>query len=127
MADEIHDCHANGCEDNAHPEVPFCKRHSNMLPPPHKKALWAERRKDGLCGACNPVGEEAQHARSERWNDLYNLGLAILLVIEYDECEAPSDMHDVEGFCWGCGVGDAQKTYRTAGKVVKKFQLKAVA
>lgn len=124
---EIHDCHANGCVDNAHPEMPFCKRHSNMLPPPHKKALWAERRMDGVCGACSTAGEETAYARSERWDELFNLGVAILLVVEYDECGGGPEVHDAEGFCWGCGVADAERTYARAGKAVEKFQLKRVA
>lgn len=122
----IHDCHANGCEDNSHPESPFCKRHFNMLPEPHRKALWSERRKDGMCSACYPKRDaEPGQEQSERWLELFNLGVALLLVIEYDDCGAPDEMRDEEGFCWGCGVWDEIKTYETARKVVKKFGLKA--
>lgn len=122
----IHFCHANGCSqsDEIHPEIPFCKHHFGSLPEPHRQALWKERRKDGLCGACNPKhDEEQQYARSDRWDDMFNLGVAVLLVMAYDECGAPPEMHDAQGFCWGCGVHDAQKTYSTAGKVIEKFGL----
>lgn len=124
----IHDCHADGCDSNSHQEIPFCKRHFNMLPEAHRKALWNERRQDGLCTACYPrLDAEPGLEQSERWQELFNLGVAILLVIEYEECGAPSSMYDSEGFCWGCGVADAEKTYVTANKIVKKFGLKATA
>lgn len=107
--------------------MPFCQRHANTLPEPHKKALWVERRKDGVCGACSPVGEGVDAMRSERWNDLFNLGVAILLVVYYDECGAPPEMHDDAGFCWGCGVHDAHNVYKIANKVVVKFGLRRAA
>ena len=89
-----------------------------MLHPAHQKKLWGDRPGDGTCGACEPGGP------SEAWHELYNLGVAILLVLEYGDCGAGPELHDEDsGFCWGCGVNQAQATYARAEKAAK--QLKA--
>ena len=122
-----HWCHANGCQaEDAHQENPFCRRHFKMLPRPLQKDLWAERRQDGTCGACLPGdASEVRLSASRRWPELFNLGVAICLLVEFEDgCGAPESMHDEDsGFCWGCGVDDAQKTYGRAARAVEKFAL----
>ena len=120
-----HECHATGCSDEAHPEIPFCKRHFGMLPEAHRKKLWSGRPKDKVCGACDPGHSQAAPLiRRDGWDDLYILGVAILLVIEYDDCGAPPELHDEQGFCWMCGMPDAARTYKRAERVVERFKLK---
>ena len=126
-----HHCHGNGCQRGAHPAMPFCEHHVNMLPLPHKERLWRGRRRDkdmDPCAACDPyLSEEVRLRRSRQWDDLYNLGIAILLVLEYEDCGAPDSLYDEDGFCWGCGVVDAKRTYKRAGKVIAKYELKRAA
>lgn len=119
-----HQCHANGCPaDDCHPEAPFCPIHFKMLHPAHQKKLWGDRRQDGECGACHPgPAAEARLRAREGWYELFNLAVAILLVLEYDGCGAPASMHDEDGFCWGCGVDKAQGTYARANKAVAKMK-----
>lgn len=111
-----HTCHACGCDREAHPEVPFCKECFNILPKKHKQILWKER-VEGQCGGCDPEGFSAD------WLNLYNLGVAVILTVQYFECEAPKLMYDEDGFCWGCGVDKAKKTYKIANKIVEKYGL----
>ena len=116
-----HTCHANGCTaEDAHPEVPFCPRHFKALHPNHQKKLWKGRRLDGKCGACFPGAPDDASLRAEAdWHELYNLGIAILLVLEYGSCGAGPELHDEHtGFCWGCGVDQAEQAYARANKAV---------
>jgi hypothetical protein len=118
-----HWCHANGCQaDDCHLEVPFCGRHFKMLHSGHQKKLWAGRRLDGLCGACFP-GEapEARLRAAGDWWELFNLAIAILIILDYGDCGAPDEMYEpvgehFTGFCWGCGVDNARETYARARK-----------
>jgi len=113
-----HRCHANGCEaDDCHLEAPFCPRHFKMLHPSHQKKLWGGRRLDGVCGACFP-GEapEARLRATGDWVELFNLAIAVLLVLEFGDCGAGPELHDEDGFCWGCGVFGAPETYARAHK-----------
>lgn len=120
-----HPCHANGCTaDDCHPELPFCKRHFNLLPEVHRKKLWRGRRKDGVCGFCDPrEADEFPLRAADDWHELVNLAIAILLVLEYDDCGSHPRLFDRDGFCWGCGVADAEATYQQARAVIKKFNL----
>ena len=124
----IHICHANGCTDAAHDEIPFCKRCFGLLPEAHRKKLWATRPK-GVCGACVAFGPEDKTKRSdvvsEDWDRLYHLGLSVLLQVYYGGCGAPPPYQDDDGFCWACGIPDALKNEAVAKKVVTKFGLTA--
>lgn len=115
-----HQCHANGCQAvDCHPEAPFCKKHFKMLHPAHQKALWGGRAGGGCCAACEPVEGQGP---AEGWWELYNLAVAILLVTEYEKCGFGADMHDDDsGFCWGCGVDQAEATYTRARAAVTKL------
>lgn len=117
-----HRCHANGCsQDDAHPELPFCKKHFRLLPEAMQKRLWSGRRRDGLCGACDPkLADEVRLRAHKDWNDLFNLAVAMILTIEYGSCGAPESFHDETGFCWGCGVNNAPATYDKAAKLLEK-------
>lgn len=117
-----HRCHANGCEDEAHPELPLCKRHFNTLPEAHRKRLWAERPK-GKCGACEPGQDDAGRMRSKDWDMLLNLGIAIVACVEAPEYEPQPEWQDDQGFCWMAGLYEAEKTVRIARKVIEKFKL----
>lgn len=124
----MHRCHATGCgAEDAHPEVPFCKPHFAALPKPHQQKLWKGRRKDGVCGACDPrEADEIRLRAIDNWYELFNLALAILLIVDHDGCGIPN--HDEHtGFCWGCGVDQAEATYVTAEKIVKKYGLRQAA
>lgn len=121
-----HQCHAAGCEAvDCHPELPFCRRHYNMLPELYRKLLWAGRRKDKVCGACNPreAGEVPLRA-DERWYGLLNLSYAVLFLIENEGCK--SEWIDKGGFCWRCGVFDADKTHEQALIVIERFSLRRI-
>lgn len=121
----MHRCHANGCQaDDCHPEAPFCGRHFKMLHQAHQKRLWGGRRQDGICGACDPgAAPEARLRAAPDWYELFNLAVAILLVLEYEDCGAPPELHDDHtGFCWGCGVDRAQEAYARAKKAVEKMR-----
>jgi hypothetical protein len=104
--------------------MPFCKRHANLLPEPHKKRLWTERTK-GRCGACEAMDIP------KAWNFLYHLGIALLMLIEFGDdarsghcgCGAPPRMRDDEGFCWVCGVDDSFRTFDVARKAMKKYKI----
>lgn len=51
------------------------------------------------------------------WQELFNLAVAILLVLDYGRCGAGPELHDDHtGFCWGCGVDNAEKTYAQANR-----------
>ena len=113
-----HRCHANGCEDEAHAEIPFCKRHFGILPEPHRKRMWAERPK-GYCGAC----EAGMQHTSEDWKSLCNLGIAIIAAVEVPEYQPQPEWTDEAGFCWMAGIHDAEKSMKTANAVVKKFSI----
>jgi hypothetical protein len=113
-----HRCHANGCQaDDCHPELPFCRRHTGMLPQWLRKALWSGRRLDGRCGACADAESmplDARHRAVPEWPVHFNLAVAIALTAEFGDCGAPPELHDDQGFCWGCGVAAAADTYRMA-------------
>ena len=117
-----HHCHANGCSAEAHPEMPFCRRHAGMLPDPHKKRLWAER-PVGQCGVCDPVLDAGD------WPMLFNLGIAMLMLAEFGgnqvegqcECGAPVSYRDDGGFCWICGVDEAEKAFAISRKAMEKY------
>lgn len=120
-----HRCHANGCEEEAHPEIPFCKPHFQLLPEAHRKRLWNERPKRA-CGTCYP--QDNQHdptspRRSADWNMLFNLGVAIVACVEAPEYEPRPEWIDEQGFCWMGGLQDAEKSVRTARAVIKKYNL----
>lgn len=117
-----HQCHANGCEAEAHLELPLCKRHFGVLPEAHRKRLWSERPK-GRCGVCSAVGDEAGALRSHDWNMLANLGIAIVALVEAPEYEPEPETTDEQGFCWVGGIQDAEKTVKTARAVIKKFNI----
>lgn len=119
----IHTCHANGCTNAAHDEIPFCKRCFNQLPEAHRKKLWKSRRLDKKCGACHVKDDEAQFRRADDWDGLFYLAMTILLQLHYEGCGAPPEYQDDEGFCWACGIPDALKHEATAKKVVAKFEL----
>jgi len=121
-----HSCHANGCEGDAHPELPFCKRHFNVLPEAHRKRLWAERPK-GKCGACEPGADEEGRLRGKDWDMLLNLAIAIVACVEAPAYEPRPEWADAQGFCWMGGLHEADKTVRLARKVVEKFGLTAVS
>jgi hypothetical protein len=90
-----------------------------MLPEGHRKALWGGRRRDGLCGACHPgEAEEVPLRAADGWFELLNLAVATLLVKEYGDCGSHPHLFDAEGFCWGCGVFDAEKTYKQAREAI---------
>lgn len=117
-----HWCHANGCDnDDAHPEIPFCKMHFKLLPEAHQKRLWAERVKGG-CGAC---WMDESYGRSVDWNTLYNLAVAIIANVEAPEYTPQPEWMDDSGFCWMAGIHDAEKTMKMARAIVKKFSLSA--
>lgn len=126
-----HICHARGCEEDAHPEMPFCKRHANLLPEPHKLKLWNGRPR-GKCGCCEFMENDGRDAS---WNMLLDLGIAMLLLIEFGNdalpprcgCGAPPGLRDDEGFCWGCGVYSAEKTYEVARKAIRKYKVQIQA
>lgn len=111
-----HTCHANGCTNVAHDEIPFCKQCFGLLPETHRKKLWTTRAK-GACGGCRkaliPVA----------WSELYYLGVSIILQLQFDGCGAPPPYQDSEGFCWACGIPDALKNEDTAKKIIKKLGL----
>ena len=114
-----HACHANGCESpDVHPEIPFCKKHWEMLPEPHQKKLWRGRTK-GECAVC----EDFEEATAE-WRMFAHLGIALLCYLEYGDHDCPEELTDADGFCWGCGVQDAAKLYRQAASLAKKYGLK---
>jgi len=119
-----HRCHANGCDEEAHPEIPFCKRHFGLLPEAHRKRLWAERAK-GKCGVCGDPQDDAGNLRSKDWNSLANLGIAIIALVEAPEYDPRPEWMDEQGFCWMGGITDAEKTVKTARAVIKKFDLAA--
>jgi len=97
-----------------------------MLPEGARKRLWGGRRKDGLCGACHPAEAEEVPLRAvEGWFELFNRSVAVLLVLEYDECGGHPQLFDRDGFCWGCGVFDAEKTYKEAEELIEKHSLKS--
>lgn len=95
-----------------------------MLPEPYRKHLWKGRRKDGVCGACDHrEADEAPLCAAPDWAEVYNRSVAILLILEYDDCGSHPHLFDREGFCWGCGIFDAERTYAEAREVIKKFAL----
>lgn len=114
--------------------MPFCKRHANLLPEPHKLRLWNERPKK-KCGACEVGGDDWDCPRSEGWNFLFHLAIAMLMLIEFGDdapdrncgCGAPPSMRDDEGFCWVCGVDDSAKTFDIARKAMRKYDIKAAS
>jgi hypothetical protein len=113
----LHYCHANGCEDpDTHPELPFCKRHWNMLPVAHRNKLWRLKPAQG-CGVCNP------RSAMKEWAGLVNLAIALLCRIEYGRHDCPESFLDETGFCWGCGCYDVPKVYKVSEAVIKKFNL----
>jgi len=123
----MHFCHANGCIEEAHREVPFCKPHFQMLPEPHRKKLW-EGRPKGRCGACEPLDDASdrdQPKRADDWNSLLNLGVAIIAVAEAPEYEPPPECVDEQGFCWVGGIHDAIKTVKTARTIIQRFNIQA--
>jgi hypothetical protein len=95
-----------------------------MLPEGHRKRLWGGRRKDGVCGACDPrEAEEVPLRAVDGWFESFNLAVAILLTVEYEDCGSHPHLFDKEGFCWGCGVLDAETVYQEARGTIKKFGL----
>lgn len=122
----MHFCHANGCLEEAHPEMPLCKPHFQVLPEPHRKRLWAERPK-GRCGACEPIDDDGLPRRTKDWNGLFNLGAMILAALEAPEYRPQPEWVDEGGFCWKGGFHDAMKTREMADKIIARFGLKAVA
>ncbi len=117
----MHTCHANGCDDDAHPEVPFCKRHFRLLPEPHRDKLWKGRPR-GMCGAC-VVHSGVDTTRAPDWNHYLNLGVAILAVVEAPGYGPREEWLDEQGFCWMGGIQDAVKIVRVAQKVADKFNI----
>lgn len=119
-----HRCHANGCTEEAHPEIPFCKRHFQLLPAEHRSRLWAKREK-GVCGACvaDDPSDAGRQRRASDWNMLLNLGIAIVACIEAPQYDPQPEWLDEHGFCWVGGLHDATKTVKTARAVIKKFNL----
>jgi hypothetical protein len=111
--------------------MPICKRHAEMLPEPHKIRLWKERA-PGKCGACDPHDDDVAYQRSDAWDMLYDLAIAMLLLIEFGNdslppacgCGAPAALRDDDGFCWGCGVADAEESYRVARLAIKKYNVR---
>lgn len=125
LFDEPHVCHARGCTQGAHPEMPFCRDHAGKLPEPHKKALWSKRPDPGkgTCGACKEYLSTQESP--QEWLGLYDLGLAILLKLDFGECGAPESLRDEEdGFCWACGIMNAPHNEMVADKVIAKFGLR---
>lgn len=120
-----HHCHANGCQaDDCHSELPFCKRHLNMLPELYRKRLWSGRRRDGICGACDPrQADEVPLRAADGWAGLFNQSVAILLILEYEDCGSHPHLFDRDGFCWGCGTFDAERTCQDARAAIQKFSL----
>ncbi len=137
-----HRCHALAATDDkvcgaeAHPAMPFCKHHVGLLPEPHKKRIWAERRKDpgeDPCGLCDPRrSEEVRRRRSKDWDMLVHLGMAMLLLIEFGGetksgrcgCGAPREtLTDEQGFCWGCGINNSKKLFQVAYSAIKKYNI----
>jgi hypothetical protein len=112
-----HDCHANGCEEeDAHHELPFCRRHFNMLPVPHRNKLW-EMRSRGECGVCIPKDAIPEFL------ELANLGIAIIHYLEWGDHDCPDELCDDGGFCWGCGIQGPDKVFRQAKVVEERFNL----
>jgi len=111
-----HRCHANGCPaDDCHPELPFCRRHVGMLPEWLRLAVWTGRRRDGQCGICaEDPPLDARDRSAPEWFERFNLAVAIALIVEFGDCGAPPELHDDQGFCWGCGVANSTKTYERA-------------
>ncbi len=121
----MHTCHANGCEDESHPEIPFCKFHFGRLPEPHREKLWKGRPK-GRCGACRPMDDAAdptQPKRAPDWNHLLNIGVAIIALVDAPEYEPREEWVDEHGFCWMGGIHEAAKAVRVARKVIEKFNI----
>lgn len=111
----MHRCHANACAREAHREAPFCERHAKRLPEKLWKAIWSGRRRDRVCGVCDPrQAEEVRLRARPNWAELVNLAIAALVVLEFEDCGAPEGLQDEESFCWCCGVYDHSRTYKRA-------------
>lgn len=101
--------------------MPFCKRHHQMLPEPHREKLWKGRPR-GKCGAC-AVFPGVDTERAKDWNYFLNLGVAIIACVEAPAYSPRPEWLDDQGFCWKGGIHDAEKTVRTATKVIEKFNI----
>lgn len=113
----MHQCHANRCQADAHPEAPFCQAHAKLLPKKLWQAIWKGRHQ-GECGFCDIPGSDGEPRiqGAPAWLDLVNVAIATLVVLEYDDCGAPEPFQDDESFCWCCGVQDHARTYERAQK-----------
>jgi len=113
-----HACHANGCESpDLHREAPFCKKHWSLLPKPHQDKLWKLRSR-GECGVCEDSEAHPEFVK------FANLAIALLCFMEYGEHDCPKELRDEAGFCWGCGVDNADVVYRQGKKIAEKYKLK---
>jgi hypothetical protein len=119
-----HVCHANGCEVEAHPEIPFCKGHFGTLPQPHKDKIWKGRPK-GRCAACGPDDQDVTAPkRSSDWNFFFNLAVAIFATLEAPDYAPMADWLDAQGYCWMGGLQEAEKTLVQAKAAIKKYDIK---
>lgn len=123
-----HRCHANGCLAEAHPELPLCKKHFQLLPEPHRKKLWDLRWPAKRCPVCeHQLSNQAKDQWKDyrQWFDLANLAIVIVCRLEYGEHDCPPDLLDDQGFCWGCGTHGVPKSWTQADEMIKRFSLKA--
>lgn len=112
-----HRCHANGCTKTGHAELPFCKDHFQKIPERVRKRIWKIRWPAMMCGICN-CGRSLTMAVEKNlwpghyeWFQLVNKGIAYIMFSEFGDHDCPSNLVDEDGFCWGCGIHDAAKTF----------------
>jgi hypothetical protein len=100
-----------------------------MLPEPHQKKIWRGRTQ-GMCGVCEAFDEPENVLapgpveKPSEWDEFVHLGIALLCYLEYGDHDCPKELMDEDGFCWGCGVNDAEAHYQQAKAIVKKYKLK---
>jgi hypothetical protein len=101
--------------------MPFCREHASKLEDRHKKKIWDTRPSpgSGACGLCNGgLGMDYE----EEWLGLCHLALSVLLELDFGGCGAPKSNIDDDGFCWSCGILNAERNEVVAKKIVEKLK-----